>query len=163
MQVGFSEEIAPVTRDASSRDATLVRIERVDLARFEEIRRLNKRVFGDTRVLFSLDHEDLTLLLASDGAVPIGFKVGYAENGNVFYSAKGGVLESYRRNGVAKALLTRLMEEARRMGYRRFAFDTFPNRHPGMTVLALNEGFGITAAGYNAAYKDYRLRFETRL
>lgn len=163
MQVGFSQNVPEVKRDVPSCDVSSFRVERVDRARFEEIRCLNEQIFGDSRVLFSLDHEDLTFLLAFDNADPVGFKVGYAENGNVFYSAKGGVLESYRRNGVAKALLLHLMDEARRMGYRRFAFDTFPNRHPGMTVLALKEGFGVTAAGYNAAYKDYRLRFEKRL
>ena len=65
--------------------------------------------------------------------------------------------------GVARALLYRMMDEARALGYRRFAFDTFPNRHGGMTVLGLAEGFTVTAAGYNAAYKDYRIRFEKAL
>jgi len=32
--------------------------------------------------------------------------------------------------------------------------------HPGMTVLGLREGFEVTAAGYNATYQDYRIRFE---
>ena len=49
------------------------------------------------------------------------------------------------------------------MGYRRFAYDTFPNKHPGMTVMGLREGFRVTAAGYNAAYRDYRIRFEKKL
>jgi hypothetical protein len=60
-------------------------------------------------------------------------------------------------------LLEHLLHEARGMGYRRFAYDTFPNKHPGMTVMGLAEGFRVTAAGYNAAYRDYRLRFECRL
>ena len=46
------------------------------------------------------------------------------------------------------------------MGYRRLAFDTFPNLHLGMTVLGLTEGYRVETAGYNAAYQDYRLRFE---
>ena len=56
-----------------------------------------------------------------------------------------------------------LEEEARRLGYDRFAYDTFPNMHPGMTVLGLREGFEVTAAGYNATYQDYRIRFEKAL
>jgi hypothetical protein len=29
-----------------------------------------------------------------------------------------------------------------------------------MTVMGLAEGFVVTAAGYNAAYRDFRVRFE---
>ncbi len=73
------------------------------------------------------------------------------------------MLDGWRRRGIARALLGRMEDEARRMGYRAFAFDTFPNRHPGMTVLGLAERFTVTAAGYNAAYRDYRIRFERDL
>jgi GNAT superfamily N-acetyltransferase len=138
-------------------------IERVPMARYREVQRLNEAVFGDTRVIFRLDRTDLVLLLAHFGGRAIGYKVGYAEDEATFYSAKGGVLDGYRRRGIARALLHRMMEEARALGYRRFAFDTFPNKHAGMTVLGLAEGFAVTAAGYNAAYKDYRIRFEKAL
>ena len=142
-----------------------LRIERIGMDRFPEIVRLNEEVFGDDRVIFRLDRRDLLLLLATDADTgeAVGFKVGYGETATVFYSAKGGVVESRRRTGVAKALLERMMEEVRAMGYRRFAYDTFPNKHPGMTVLGLAEGFRVVAAGYNAAYRDYRIRFEKRL
>jgi hypothetical protein len=55
------------------------------------------------------------------------------------------------------------MRRAARRGYDRFAYDTFPNKHPGMTVLGLDEGFEVTRAGYSARYEDYRLRFEKAL
>jgi hypothetical protein len=45
-------------------------------------------------------------------------------------------------------------------GYERFVYDTFPNKHPGMTVLGLDEGFTVIRAGYSPRYQDYRLRFE---
>ena len=121
-------------------------IERVGLDRFDEVRALNEAVFGESRVIYRLDREDLTVLLARWQGRVAGFKVGYGESRTTFYSAKGGVLP-----------------EARRLGYARFAFDTFPNKHPGMTVMALAAGFEVTAAGYNAAYRDYRLRFERDL
>ncbi|MEL7415032.1 MAG: hypothetical protein AAGJ92_03965, partial [Pseudomonadota bacterium] len=41
---------------------------------------------------------------------PVGFKVGYGESEPTFYSAKGGVLEPYRRRGIAKRLLLRQIE-----------------------------------------------------
>ena len=138
-------------------------IECVDASRFDEIRRLNEAVFGEGRVIYRLDRDDLTLLLARVGGEAVGYKVGYGESRTTFYSAKGGVLDGWRRLGVARALLARMEDQARVLGYQRFAYDTFPNKHPGMTVLGLAEGFTVTAAGYNAAYRDFRLRFERDL
>jgi GNAT superfamily N-acetyltransferase len=141
----------------------VVEIERVSMKRLDEIRALNLAVFGETRVIFRLDREDLLLLLATVDGVGVGFKVGYAESGSTFYSAKGGVLSAFRRTGVARRLLAEMSDYARDRGYKTLAFDTFPNKHPGMTVLALAEGFEVTTAGYIAAFRDYRLRFERRL
>ncbi len=140
-----------------------LRVERLGIERFDEIRALNEAIFGDDRVIFRLDRDDLTLLLATSASGPVGFKVGYRESATTFYSAKGGVVDGWRRRGVARVLLERMEDEARAMGYETFAYDTFPNKHPGMTALGLAEGFRVTAAGYNAAYRDYRLRFERAL
>ena len=151
--------------DALERPPALadVRIQRVGMDRYADVQALNRAVFGDDRVIFRLDRTNLTFLLALLDGQAIGFKVGYGETASTFYSAKGGVLEDFRRKGVARALLDALTDEARAMGYRRFAYDTFPNKHPGMTVMGLAEGFRVTAAGYNAAYRDYRVRFEKKI
>lgn len=138
-------------------------IERLGRDRLDEARDLNEAVFGERRLIFRLDRDDLVVLVARLGDEAVGYKVGYAEGREVFYSAKGGVLPEHRRRGIARALLGRMEGEARALGYRRFAFDTFPNQHPGMTVMALAERFEVTAAGFNAAYHDYRLRFERDL
>ena len=140
-----------------------LRIERVGMERWLDVQALNQAVFGEARVIQRLDRPDLVLLFATVEGRPVGFKVGYGESQTTFYSAKGGVLEAHRRRGVAKAMLVRMMEEARGLGYARFAYDTFPNKHAGMTVMGLTEGFTVTAAGYNAAYRDYRIRFEKAL
>ena len=153
--------VVPLAPPASGLEG--VRVERVGIERYAEVQALNRLIFGDDRVLFRLDRDDLVFLLAMDGETPVAFKAGYAESATTFYSAKGGVLQEHRRRGIARLLLDRLVDEARAMGYRRFAYDTFPNKHPGMTVMGLAEGFRVTAAGYNAAYRDYRLRFERRL
>lgn len=153
--------------DAPPLPATLgppgLRIVRLGRGRIDEVRALNRAVFGDERVIYRLDREDLVLLLATVEGEPVGYKVGYRENETTFYSAKGGVLRPWRRRGVARALLARMEAEARRLGYARFAYDTFPNKHPGMTVMGLAHGYTVTAAGYNAAYRDYRIRFERDL
>lgn len=103
------------------------------------------------------------MLLARVDDHPAGFKVGYRENRFVFYSAKGGVLPGYRRRGLARQMLWYMMDEARRRGYVRFTYDTFPNRDRGMTVLGLNEGFRVVKADFNKTYRDWRLRLEKRL
>lgn len=103
------------------------------------------------------------MLLARVDGSSVGYKVGYGEDLRTFYSAKGGVLENWRRQGIAKALMFEMMHQAREMGYRVFAFDTFPNMHPGMTVMGITEGFKVKAAGYNPTYRDFRIRFEQRL
>jgi GNAT superfamily N-acetyltransferase len=140
-----------------------IEIDRVGMDALPTIRRLNQTVFGEARVINQLDRRDLLMFLASVGGEPVGFKVGYGLTRTTFYSAKGGVLEPWRGRGVARALLHAMEEEVRRLGYARFAYDTFPNMHPGMTVLGLREGFEVTAAGYNATYQDYRIRFEKAL
>ncbi|PAP77016.1 GNAT family N-acetyltransferase [Rubrivirga marina] len=156
MQIG-----APVHSSVRGPDG--LRIDRLGLDRYAEVQALNRVIFGDDRVIYRTDRDDLVLLLAMVADEAVGYKVGYRETSSTFYSAKGGVLDGWRRQGVARALLDRMEAEARSLGYLTFAFDTFPNKHPGMTVLGLAEGFRVTAAGYNAAYRDYRIRFERPL
>ena len=141
----------------------LAHIEEVHLDAYPRIQALNKRVFGEERVIYRLDRRDLIFLLAEVDGQEVGYKVGYGESPTSFYSAKGGVLASHRRIGIARLLLYAMMDAARGRGYRRFAYDTFPNKHAGMTILGLNEGFAVTSAGYNAAYRDYRIRLEKEL
>ncbi len=135
-------------------------VARVGMEDFPTIRRLNRTVFGEARVINQLDRRDLLLFLAWIDGEPVGFKVGYGLDRAKYYSAKGGVLEAHRGRGIARALLRAMEREARDLSYARLVYDTFPNMHPGMTVLGLREGFEVTAAGYNATYQDYRIRFE---
>lgn len=141
----------------------LIEVRRVGMDSLETIRDLNVRIFNEQRVINSLEREDLVMLLALINGVPIGFKVGYRENRFAFYSAKGGVLEEYRGRGAARAMLYELEKVSREKGYKKLAYDTFPNIHSGMTVLGLAEGYRVVRADFNSVYKDFRLRFEKRL
>lgn len=133
-----------------------------ELARddLRSIPEMNRVIFDEDRIINSFDRGDLVILEALVDGVPAGFKIGYRENRFAFYSAKGGVLPEFRRRGVARALLSEMIRIARTKGYRRFTFDTFPNLHPGMTIMALRLGFRIVRADYNAVYREYRVRFE---
>ena len=152
-------------RDISSfaEPQPLLYIEEVDRTALDTIRRLNKTIFEEDRIINTFEREDLIILMAYLGNEPVGFKIGYRESKRTYYSAKGGVLGAYRRRGISRRLLYEMMQRARARGYRVFAYDTFPNMHPGMTVLGLAEGFRVTRADFNPTYKDYRLRFEKEL
>lgn len=140
-----------------------LRIERVGFEGLEVLRHLNRTIFSEERVINTFDREGLMMLLAYAGDATCGFKIGYRENRHTFYSAKGGVLPTFRRHGVARRLLLVMLDLVKAEGYQTFAFDTFPNRHPGMSVMALTEGFRLVRADFNTTYHDYRLRFEKRL
>jgi len=124
---------------------------------------MNRAIFKEERIINTFDREDLLILEARLENQPAGFKIGYRESPHTFYSAKGGVMPAFRRQGIAVALLAEMMRIAGSADYRMLAFDTFPNLHPGMTNLALKHGFQLTKADFNATYGEYRLRFEKSL
>lgn len=138
-------------------------IARVGPDQLSVIRRMNRTIFDEERIINTFDRDDLLMLLATYNGNPAGFKIGYRLRHDTYYSAKGGVLSDYRRQGIARALLYEMLDYVHDREYTRFVYDTFPNKHPGMTVLGLNEGFRVVKAGYSPQYNDYRLRFEHRL
>ena len=140
--------------------ATVVEVDRTSL---DVIKNLNAAIFDEERVINTFDREDLMILLVMIEGEPVGFKVGYRENRFVYYSAKGGVLPEYRRQGLARKMLYEMMSRARERGYIRFAYDTFPNHNAGMTIMGLQEGFRVVKADFNKTYKDWRLRMEKRM
>jgi ribosomal protein S18 acetylase RimI-like enzyme len=155
-----------IQRDRSAGpDATAVaqvplEIVEVGMERLDTIRHLNVEIFDDSHIIKTFDRDDLLMLLARSTGTAVGFKLGYQLDNATFYSAKGGVHPDHRRNGIARALLYAMLDVAAHRGYERFAYDTFPNKHPGMTVLGLDEGFEVVQAGYSAQHQDYRLRLE---
>ena len=150
----------PVSSNAPDGAEVPLDIVEVGLERLDTIRRLNVEIFDDEHIIKTFDRDDLLILLARSRGTVAGFKLGYQLNPSTFYSAKGGVRPAYRRNGIARALLYAMLDVVARRGYERFVYDTFPNKHPGMTVLGLDEGFEVVRAGYSTQYQDYRLRFE---
>ena len=124
---------------------------------------LNSAIFNEERIINSFDRDDLLMLVALFDGTPVGFKIGYRENRFVFYSAKGGVVEEHRHQGIARAMLFAMMDRAQMMGYKRFVYDTFPNMHSGMTIMGLREGFRVVRADFNHTYRDFRLRLEKKL
>ncbi len=155
--------VTPAQDSPTSPSNVQARIEEVGLEAVDTLRALNVAIFDEDRIINTFDREDLMILLAWVEDQAVGFKIGYRQNRFLFYSAKGGVLRAYRRNGLGRQMLSYMMDEARARGYVRFTYDTFPNRNRGMTVLGLNEGFRVVKADFNKTYNDWRLRLEKRL
>ena len=137
-----------------------ISIQQVGFEHLDIIRKLNVTIFEEERVINTFDREDLLMLLAYMENEPIGFKIGYRQDAETFYSAKGGVLAAYRRQGIARMMLYDMLARVKKMGYARFTFDTFPNKHPGMTIMGLEQGFYVAKADFNTVFQDYRLQFE---
>lgn len=138
-------------------------IQTVGFEKLPIVAAMNRQLFEEERIINRFDRPDLVIQIAFVGEAPAGFKIGYGMDRRIYYSAKGGVLEPYRRRGIASLLLNGLMVEAARRGYETYCFDTFPNRHIGMAVLALQRGFIVTEVRYSDIYNDLRVRFQTTL
>mgnify|MGYP000879260130 FL=1 len=87
-------------------------------------------------------HALFTLLAVENGAIA-GFKTGYDLGDGVFYSWIGGVLEAYRRQGIARMLMLEQHAWCRENGYRLIRTKTY-NQWKGMLILNLQCGFDIT-------------------
>lgn len=136
-----------------------LRIERVGMEAIDVLRALNRVIFQEERLINTLERQDLVLLLAYVEGTPCAFKMGYRRSLRTFYSAKGGVLPAYRRRGIAELLNEVMIGHAKALGCTAYGFDTFPNRHPGMSMLAMRDGYRLVKADYIDFMSDYRLSF----
>ncbi len=89
------------------------------------------------------DKSDILSLVAYSNTKPIGFKIGYAKSDKTYYSWLGGVLPSFRKKGVASALMRMQHEQVKHMGYIEISTKTF-NHFKLMLILNLKHGFDIT-------------------
>jgi len=140
-----------------------VEISQIDIYHLDEIAVLNSYLFGEQRIINSLDHVHIIALLLKVDGIRAGFKIGYGINPTVFYSAKGGVMPAFRRNGYARLLTSEMIKRVVKLGYETFEFDTFPNKGPEMLFMALSDGFKITEAGWNDLHNDIRIHLSVSI
>ncbi|MEX0684416.1 MAG: GNAT family N-acetyltransferase [Balneolales bacterium] len=138
-------------------------LQSIPLSAIEVIKYVNKILFEEDRIINDYNQKDLIILAAYINEVVVGFKIGYGTEDGEYYSAKSGVLPQFRRRGVATKLLYRMILEAKKKGYKKLVFDTFPERFPGMLDLGLKEGFKPDKAEWNSIYNDYKLRMKLDL
>ena len=100
------------------------------------------------------------ILIATIDDKPVGFKIGYQRySDDVFYSWMGGVLDSYRRKGIATKLADQQEEWARTHGFFKVAFKT-RNSFSKMIHFGINRGFMIVDLIKKGEVKDYRIVME---
>ena len=151
------------TEETLTIDIPDISVSEVNRLEMDVIHGLNQEIFTEHRIINRLDHPVLITLVAKYKGIPIGFKVGYGRNRRIFYSAKGGVLPRFRRNGVARLLLDKMRLLAHSRGFRIFQYDTFPNLFPGMLILGLKEGFKVRNVEWSNQYNDYKMTLEQDL
>jgi GNAT superfamily N-acetyltransferase len=140
-----------------------VSVFRLSISQLNLLQDMNHILFHEDRIINSFEKPDLTLLLLQVDGIRAGFKVGYGLGNGAFYSAKGGVMPVYRRRGFARLLTIEMMKLAQQKGYRRFEFDTFPNKGYEMLVMALSDGFKVTDAGWNEVHNDFRIHLSVSI
>lgn len=108
------------------------------------------RLLADAYYFDKLKNKTSLILLAKIDGTVAGCKVGYDRHGDgSFYSWLGGVIPDFRAVGIAKRLADRQEHWAKQNGFRSIKFKTL-NRHKGMLIFAIKNGFEI----YNVKSKD---------
>ena len=119
---------------------------------FGDLVDLNERCFGlheSSEILetFFLNQKQICFCLAFDGSSQkrkslIGFKIGYEVSSEIFESWRGGVLEGYRRMGIASELMR--LQHQWCSGEQFRVIETVANaQNHAMLILNLQHGFGI--------------------
>jgi hypothetical protein len=135
-----------------------VKVQRDSSVHLDAVLDLNRRVFGEERLINRLDHDPLIFLTAHCNGRLAGFKIGYALNRKVFYSAKSATDPEFRMCGISKILMDAMIHDAIVLGFREIQYDTFPALYPGMMVIGLKYGFRIRSLNWNPDYGDFQVR-----
>jgi len=97
------------------------------------------------------EKNDLSVLLAQDGGVLVGFKIGYTRFKGVFFSWLGAVDLQHRRCGIARRLVRHQHKLCLDRGYNEIQTESSGSNQP-MLILNLQEGFEVS--GVHLGHED---------
>ena len=108
------------------------------------ITKLHNTIFNDADKLIKQmkSKPNLIVNVALDGAIVIGYKIGYSLTDTKFYSWLGGVDTTYRNLGVAAKLMEEQHRYLKANGYQLIQTKTM-NRWRNMLILNIKSGFDI--------------------
>jgi predicted GNAT superfamily acetyltransferase len=87
-------------------------------------------------------HSQFFILMAYVDQRPVGFKIGYGQDPELFYSWTGGVLPQFRKMGIANTLMVKQHEWCKQNGYSIIETRT-RNKFPEMIALNMKFNFQI--------------------
>jgi len=122
----------------------IVTIEGIPYAWLEQLQKIHAHVFdGANLPLEKLEKkEGLLCILAVEGDILIGFKLGYPHPDGVFYSWLGGVHVTKRGQGIASQLMKQQHEHIKTLGFHKVR--TYGrNTCKAMLITNLKHGFDI--------------------
>lgn len=105
--------------------------------------------------------KQLLCLIAYDNNNAVGFKIGYKYNETTFYSWIGGVLNNYRRKGIANNLASLQENWVRTNGFSKLRTKSM-NKYKPMLILNIKNGFDIVEV-YTNNKKQTKIIFEKKL
>ena len=112
----------------------------------EELLCLYTAVFEDAQPDFFINRitnkKQVLCLIAYDKNTPVGFKIGYEYNETTFYSWVGGVLENYRKRGIAKTLALLQEKWVKENEFTKLRTKSM-NQYKPMLILNIKNGFDI--------------------
>lgn len=112
----------------------------------KELKAIYSAVFKDADLYFFIkrlaEKEDILIVVAYNHNEIIGFKIGYRYDATTFYSWVGGVLESFRKQGIGKQLANLQETNIKEKGYTKLRTKSM-NRFKPMMILNLKNGFNI--------------------
>lgn len=123
---------------------------RSELVTLDRVALLESLIFGNPTVtaekierICEVPHLLLVAVEKSDHKKPVGFKLGYGvARPEHFHSWLGGVIPSYRRQGIGMQLLLEQEKWARKKGFKTIGFNTFA-QFPEMQALGRKAGYRL--------------------
>jgi GNAT superfamily N-acetyltransferase len=114
----------------------------------EELHGLEIKIFGHVKKKKWAklpDYTDVFVVTSrsQDGEL-MGFKLGMKASPGIYYSWVGGVLDDYRRKGLATAMMAAQHDKCRQLGYKKVQTKTY-NRWRDMLILNIKYGFNIVS------------------
>lgn len=114
---------------------------------YEDISNLEAQVFesafhSSADIQARLLNKNFLILIAEIEENPVGFKVGFEEKPDHFYSWIGGVISKFRGQGIAKNLMESQHTWLKNFGYKTVTTHT-ENQFKSMLILNLKFGFDV--------------------
>jgi len=131
----------------------------------DSMRRLHDSIFTgqcSNTIAAELDKRSrFLILLAIEAGSVVGYKIGYEDRTNRFYSWLGGVDPELRGRGIASELMRRQHEWCRNHGYQTIRTHT-KNKWRDMLILNIRHGFDIIGT-YTDEKGEPKIILEKRL